>query len=1407
MRCLSFFDDSGSFRTEHRSALCLVCCVILLTLGMIFFPDPAPAMADSTNGITTEMIKALCDQYGYVDGKTYWVYNEKKDKTAHPKLPDDWYVGSTDSSYKTSNQIGSGLTLSYRVGGYYECAGFTNFIGWKLTGVVPKTGNVDSSSGVGAGWKAYTTAQITSMGGLQPGDIIRNSTHSAVVYSVKSDGSFTAAQCYGSSSNKIRIGNAFNDQYSKLSSIPSVKYILRYQNAVSSFGVYTSTGTASNGFYRVKDGTGDLKEYPYADSVTKKTIKAGADLSKMTRGDVVEVVETVKNSYGNIWGKLSNGYFAYMGNLELLYTKVEDCYIKAFSTQKDIKELPFADAHTEVSIPSGMNVILVGKYKNKYGNIWYQLTDQGQGGYFVNENNLTNMQSVVTITMRSGSTWAGNSSKTNGYPTGNLNKGSSFGLRGIIDATENLATVTGQVINAATLKDALTPVTVKPNAKSLNIQSSNINNNLNFGNLPAGTYIYIVTATTTSGVTEKFFNSTFTVGGGTAASVKVSSIAFSWLGEGVSAPFTADFFTDDDIGKSFSLQAVAGPEYATNKNVTWSTSNSNVATYNASEKKIKIVGIGTAKLTVTAQDGSGVSSYVTVKVTCAHPSSTWKTTKTPTATETGTSARVCDICGTTLETKTLDKLLVKPTGITLNRTSLSLATLDTETLTATVTPSNATDKTVIWTSSNSAVAKISSSGVVTPVSVGTCTIKATSSSDATLSATATVTVFQPSGQYGDLSWRIDDTTLVIYGSGAMPDSAPSTLETRPWHKYIEKITAVDIHEGVTSVGKSAFENGSAILDVHLPSTITSIGDRAFRILTNLQGIELPESIISLGTQAFDGCMALEEITLPSGLKTVPYRLFHNCYMISSIVIPDGVTSIEEWAFLRNLGLQAIWIPDSVTSIHEAAFEEVSSSLMIYCFEGSAAHTFAIEHGYSYQIIGGSCGDNVKWEMTGGEERTASVGNTLRIFGNGPMKVYGAQNAPWSDIDFQHLVIESGVTSIIGEGFQNCPSLLDVWISDTVRGIDAYVFTGDTRLKSILVDENNPEFTSTDGVLLSRDGTSLISFPQGKGGTYYVPNSVTLIKTGAFEYATNVSEIILQESDEIITIDRVAFVGCDSIVEIMLPSNVRFSSTVSLAFDCASLANIYVAEEHPYLKSIDGIVYSKDMKILYACPQGKMGKVQIPEGVEEIADTAFIIRNIEEIIMPHTIRKVGWRAFFDCRSLEKVTIPYGLESLGAQAFVECESLREIMLPNSLTEIGEDCFDKTTVIQCYEGSKALEYAKKYGYQYEILGAFDAGQPNVMEQADFVLPNGLVTIEEEAFSGIAAVKIRLPESVSSIGAMAFAECNSLKQIYIPYGCENIAANAFGSLTSITIYGKSGSYAEWFAGRHGFSFVAVEP
>lgn len=162
---------------------------------------------------------------------------------------------------------------------------------------------------------------------------------------------------------------------------------------------------------------------------------------------------------------------------------------------------------------------------------------------------------------------------------------------------------------------------------------------------------------------------------------------------GVSLDKTSLTLTEEE---TYSLTATVAPANATDKSVTWTSSNTAVATV-SSAGVVTAVKAGSATISVTTTDGGK-------KATCA-------VTVNP----------------------------IHVTGVTLNMTSLTLTIGETETLTATVSPANATDKSVTWSSGNTSVATVSSSGVVTARAVGNATITVTTN-DGGKKATCTVTV-------------------------------------------------------------------------------------------------------------------------------------------------------------------------------------------------------------------------------------------------------------------------------------------------------------------------------------------------------------------------------------------------------------------------------------------------------------------------------------------------------------------------------------------------------------------------------------------------------------------------------------------------------------------------------------------
>lgn len=170
-------------------------------------------------------------------------------------------------------------------------------------------------------------------------------------------------------------------------------------------------------------------------------------------------------------------------------------------------------------------------------------------------------------------------------------------------------------------------------------------------------------------------------------------------------------------GDSYQLKATVSPINATNQNVTWKSSNSNVADVDQ-EGLVVAVTAGTATITVTTEDGNKTATCtVTVKA---------------------------------------DKVAVA--GVTLNMTSLSMKVNETYQLKATISPADATNQNVKWESSDSSVADVDQSGLVGALKEGTATITVTTE-DGNKTAICTVTV--KSGEISVTSVKLNKNTLSL----------------------------------------------------------------------------------------------------------------------------------------------------------------------------------------------------------------------------------------------------------------------------------------------------------------------------------------------------------------------------------------------------------------------------------------------------------------------------------------------------------------------------------------------------------------------------------------------------------------------------------------------------------------------
>jgi uncharacterized protein YjdB len=262
------------------------------------------------------------------------------------------------------------------------------------------------------------------------------------------------------------------------------------------------------------------------------------------------------------------------------------------------------------------------------------------------------------------------------------------------------------------------------------------------------------------------------------------------------------------VGAAQQLTATVAPSNATNKNVTWSTSNASFATVSSSGL-VTAVGAGTATITVTTAEGAktatssitvttgnvavtgitvspasvslttGATQQLTTTVSPANATNktvTYSSNNTGVATVNGSGLLTAVSSGSAIITVTtqdgaktatvaitVNTSNVAVTSVSLSPTSVTLAVGETQQLTPTILPSNASNKSVSYASNNTAVATVNGSGLLTAVSNGTATITVTTA-DGNKTSTAAITVATATGSYFTIKNKWTNTYLFDAGA-------------------------------------------------------------------------------------------------------------------------------------------------------------------------------------------------------------------------------------------------------------------------------------------------------------------------------------------------------------------------------------------------------------------------------------------------------------------------------------------------------------------------------------------------------------------------------------------------------------------------------------------------------------------
>ena len=535
---------------------------------------------------------------------------------------------------------------------------------------------------------------------------------------------------------------------------------------------------------------------------------------------------------------------------------------------------------------------------------------------------------------------------------------------------------------------------------------------------------------------------------------------------------------------------------------------------------------------------------------------------------------------------------------------------------------------------------------------------------------------------------------------------------------------LDIPYGITTIPAFCFSGCASITSVNIPRTVTTIQSCAFTRCQNLNRISVDS--INVNYKSLDGNLYTKD-----GQTLIQYAIGKK---ESSFTIPSTVTTIGEEAFYSCKSLSSITIPKSVTTIGMRAFRECENLKSVYNLSQLKVIKGSISNGcvakYATQVY---------TELP--KIPSSPIEPTPKIIPFNPdFEIKDGVLVKYKGND-GNVVIPQSVTSIGNYAFYDCTSLTSITIPDSVTSIGEGICAWCAQLKQINVDEGNPNYTSIDGNLYTKDKKSLVQYAIGKKDTSFtIPSSVTSVGRSAFYGCTSLTNITIPDS--VTSIDDSAFYGCDSLKTVYNLSKLDIQKGAVTHGNVAFYAdNVYTELTNPDFEIEDGVLVNY---------KGNGGNVVIPKSVTSIGSGAFAGRtSLTSITIPSSVKSIEWSAFDGCTSLQSITIPSSATSIGVGICARCTQLKQI----NVEESNENYISIDGNLYTKDGKTLIQYA---------IGKKDTS---------FTIPSSVTSVGWSAFSGCTSLtSITIPDSVTSIGKYAFDGCTSMQSITIPSSVTNI-------------------------------------
>lgn len=946
-------------------------------------------------------------------------------------------------------------------------------------------------------------------------------------------------------------------------------------------------------------------------------------------------------------------------------------------------------------------------------------------------------------------------------------------------------------------------------------------------------------------------------------------------------------------GESRTLTATVLPETASNKTVTWQSLDPAVATVvngrvtaikQGATSVIAVCGLKSASCIVMVTDKPiddqkpgisfdstsfsmfiGESKKINATVNIGGDGDktlTWLSSDEKVATVSGGMVKalkagmsiIVATCGDYSASCTVVVTPVETTGITLDKTAVTVYIGDSVEVNANVLPENATDKTVLWSSLDASVARVVN-GRITGVSAGSTVVTALcASTTASFTATCVVTVLD--GRVTGLKFDKSKHSMYIGDSFTLtptitPDYAKD--KTVAWKSSDESIATVEdgvvtaLSDGeVTITGKAGEIEAQCVITVYDPDPVTKIE-------------------VTGESSAFIDLFALSDYKL---------KITRQSGRTENIELKREYISDEDFAKLSTPGGHTLTVKYKTLdaqweiTIKNHDFEGVVFESETFLYDGSAKSVYVTGAPEGTEIVYENNGQTdlgeytVTATLTKQYYNTKTLTATLKIEFNSfseaelksltflydgsakSLKVTGVPEG--TRIDYtnngQIEVGEYTVTAELTKTFYYTKTLtatLTIVLKERnityVLGVDGVTNNNPEKFNVALghklsepVRANGNDGKSFEGWYT--DGNFQNKINEIPAGTY---EDVTLYARWEYPYEvgangaltatpfgktlTEITIISEVNGVKVKTIDVSAFRGFDKLETVIILDGVTSIGNSAFAL-CSSLTSVSIPES---VTSIGGnaFLYCGNLtevnlpsKIIEIDRQTfsycrKLSSINIPDGVTAIGYEAFgYCESLNGVILPESVTSIDEGAFIHCESLTEINIPKNITNIKNKTFSSCYLLNSVSIPGNITKIGEFAFELCRSLKSFYISENVVSIGKAAFRgcnsltltvsggngiYHLDGNClieTATKTLIAGFKDSVIPaDGSVTeIGYMAFSNLDITNITIPGCITRIGEYAFSSCNHITDVIIPNGVITIGEYAFSycsELSSVTI------------------------